>query len=148
MSTPFSFQEVVQALTRFWSERDCLIHQPYDMEVGAGTFHPATTLRSLGPEPWRVAYVQPSRRPTDGRYGENPNRLQHYYQFQVIVKPSPVKSQELYLDSLRPWALIPWSMTSASSKTTGSRPPSGPGASVGRSGWTGWKSPNSPTSSK
>jgi glycyl-tRNA synthetase alpha chain len=105
--TPFSFQEVVQALTQFWSERDCLIAQPYDMEVGAGTFHPATTLRSLGPEPWRVAYVQPSRRPTDGRYGENPNRLQHYYQYQVIVKPSPLKSQELYLDSLRVLGIDP-----------------------------------------
>ncbi|MDR1677168.1 MAG: glycine--tRNA ligase subunit alpha [Deltaproteobacteria bacterium] len=105
--TPFSFQEVVQALTQFWSERDCLIVQPYDMEVGAGTFHPATTLRSLGPEPWRVAYVQPSRRPTDGRYGENPNRLQHYYQFQVIIKPSPAKSQELYLESLKALGIEP-----------------------------------------
>ncbi|MDR2387726.1 MAG: glycine--tRNA ligase subunit alpha [Deltaproteobacteria bacterium] len=107
MPSPFSFQEVVQALTRFWSERDCLIHQPYDLEVGAGTFHPATTLRSLGPEPWRVAYVQPSRRPTDGRYGENPNRLQHYYQFQVIVKPSPARSQELYLESLKALGIDP-----------------------------------------
>ncbi|MDR1083651.1 MAG: glycine--tRNA ligase subunit alpha [Deltaproteobacteria bacterium] len=105
--TPFSFQEVVQALTEFWAERDCLIHQPYDMEVGAGTFHPATTLRSLGPEPWRTAYVQPSRRPTDGRYGENPNRLQHYYQFQVILKPSPAKSQELYLASLKALGINP-----------------------------------------
>ncbi|MDR1109278.1 MAG: glycine--tRNA ligase subunit alpha [Deltaproteobacteria bacterium] len=105
--TPFSFQEVVQALTQFWSERDCLIVQPYDMEVGAGTFHPATTLHSLGPEPWRVAYVQPSRRPTDGRYGENPNRLQHYYQFQVLIKPSPLKSQELYLDSLKVLGIDP-----------------------------------------
>ncbi|MDR3204900.1 MAG: glycine--tRNA ligase subunit alpha [Deltaproteobacteria bacterium] len=105
--TSFSFQEVVQALTRFWSERGCLIHQPYDMEVGAGTFHPATTLRSLGPEPWRAAYVQPSRRPTDGRYGENPNRLQHYYQFQVILKPSPEQSQELYLDSLKALGIDP-----------------------------------------
>ncbi|MDR0354311.1 MAG: glycine--tRNA ligase subunit alpha [Deltaproteobacteria bacterium] len=105
--TPFSFQEVVQALTQFWSERDCLILQPYDMEVGAGTFHPATTLRSLGPEPWRTAYVQPSRRPTDGRYGENPNRLQHYYQFQVLLKPSPLKSQELYLESLKALGIEP-----------------------------------------
>jgi glycyl-tRNA synthetase alpha chain len=105
--TPFSFQEVVLTLTRFWAERDCLIHQPYDMEVGAGTFHPATTLRSLGPEPWRAAYVQPSRRPTDGRYGENPNRLQHYYQYQVLIKPSPLKSQELYLDSLKALGIDP-----------------------------------------
>jgi glycyl-tRNA synthetase alpha chain len=94
-------------LTRFWAERECLIHQPYDMEVGAGTFHPATTLRSLGPEPWRAAYVQPSRRPADGRYGENPNRLQHYYQFQVLLKPSPLQSQELYLDSLRALGVDP-----------------------------------------
>ncbi|MDR1545378.1 MAG: glycine--tRNA ligase subunit alpha [Deltaproteobacteria bacterium] len=105
--SPFSFQEVVLALTRFWADRGCLIHQPYDLEVGAGTFHPATTLRSLGPEPWRTAYVQPSRRPTDGRYGENPNRLQHYYQFQVLLKPSPLNSQDLYLDSLKALGLDP-----------------------------------------
>jgi glycyl-tRNA synthetase alpha chain len=105
--TPFSFQEVVQALTQFWAEKGCLIQQPYDMEVGAGTFHPATTLRSLGPEPWRVAYVQPSRRPTDGRYGENPNRLQRYYQFQVILKPSPLNSQDLYLGSLKALGINP-----------------------------------------
>ncbi len=95
-----SFQELILRLQRFWSEQGCLILQPYDMEVGAGTFHPATTLRALGPEPWRAAYVQPSRRPTDGRYGENPNRLQHYYQFQVILKPSPPDMQEIYLQSL------------------------------------------------
>ncbi|MFO1153982.1 MAG: glycine--tRNA ligase subunit alpha [Rhodospirillales bacterium] len=96
-----TFQSLILSLQRFWAERQCVILQPYDMEVGAGTFHPATTLRALGPEPWRCAYVQPSRRPTDGRYGENPNRLQHYYQFQVLLKPSPLNSQELYLDSLR-----------------------------------------------
>ncbi|MDR1871166.1 MAG: glycine--tRNA ligase subunit alpha [Deltaproteobacteria bacterium] len=107
VKTPFSFQEVVQALTSFWAEKGCLIQQPYDLEVGAGTFHPATTLRSLGPEPWRVAYVQPSRRPTDGRYGENPNRLQRYYQFQVILKPSPLNSQELYLSSLKSLGINP-----------------------------------------
>ncbi|MDR2140562.1 MAG: glycine--tRNA ligase subunit alpha [Deltaproteobacteria bacterium] len=105
--TPFSFQEVVQALTQFWADKGCLIQQPYDMEVGAGTFHPATTLRCLGPEPWRVAYAQPSRRPTDGRYGENPNRLQRYYQFQVILKPSPLQSQELYLASLKALGINP-----------------------------------------
>jgi glycyl-tRNA synthetase alpha chain len=105
--TPFSFQEVVLALTQFWAEKGCLIEQPYDLEVGAGTFHPATTLRSLGPEPWRVAYVQPSRRPTDGRYGENPNRLQRYYQFQVILKPSPLNSQDLYLASLKALGINP-----------------------------------------
>ena len=94
------FQELIMGLQKFWAERGCIIHQPYDMEVGAGTFHPATFLRSLGPEPWKAAYVQPSRRPTDGRYGENPNRLQHYYQFQVILKPSPHEIQEIYLESL------------------------------------------------
>ncbi len=95
-----SFQGLLLTLQRFWAERGCVILQPYDMEVGAGTFHPATTLRALGPRPWKAAYVQPSRRPKDGRYGENPNRLQHYYQFQVILKPSPPDLQQLYLDSL------------------------------------------------
>ncbi|HXW20134.1 MAG TPA: glycine--tRNA ligase subunit alpha [Roseiarcus sp.] len=95
-----SFQGLILALQTFWARQGCVILQPYDMEVGAGTFHPATTLRSLGPKPWRAAYAQPSRRPKDGRYGENPNRLQHYYQFQVILKPSPEDLQTLYLDSL------------------------------------------------
>lgn len=97
---PRSFQEIILRLQNYWASKGCAILQPYDMEVGAGTFHPATTLRSLGPKPWAVAYVQPSRRPTDGRYGENPNRLQHYYQFQVILKPSPPDLQDLYLGSL------------------------------------------------
>jgi len=97
---PLSFQEMILRLHSFWSAQGCLILQPYDMRMGAGTFHPATTLRALGPEPWNAAYVQPSRRPTDGRYGENPNRLQHYYQYQVILKPNPENLQELYLDSL------------------------------------------------
>ena len=97
---PRSFQEVLLRLQDYWAGRVCAILQPYDMEVGAGTFHPATTLRSLGPRPWAAAYVQPSRRPTDGRYGENPNRLQHYYQFQVLIKPSPPDLQDLYLGSL------------------------------------------------
>jgi glycyl-tRNA synthetase alpha chain len=96
-----SFQEIILTLQRFWGDRGCVILQPYDMEMGAGTFHPATTLRALGPKPWNAAYVQPSRRPTDGRYGENPNRLQHYYQFQVILKPSPADIQDAYLESLR-----------------------------------------------
>ena len=96
-----NFQELLLALTQYWAERGCVVQQPYDLEVGAGTFHPATFLRSLGPEPWNTAYVQPSRRPTDGRYGENPNRLQHYYQFQVILKPAPDDVLDLYLDSLR-----------------------------------------------
>ena len=96
-----SFQGLILTLHRFWAQHGCVILQPYDMEVGAGTFHPATTLRSLGPRPWKAAYVQPSRRPKDGRYGENPNRLQHYYQYQVILKPNPPNLQELYLQSLQ-----------------------------------------------
>jgi glycyl-tRNA synthetase alpha chain len=99
-STSSSFQALILKLQNFWADRGCVILQPYDVEMGAGTFHPATTLRALGPKPWRAAYVQPSRRPTDGRYGENPNRLQHYYQFQVILKPAPADSQSLYLKSL------------------------------------------------
>ena len=95
-----TFQDTIFNLQKFWSKHGCIILQPYDMEVGAGTFHPATTLRSLGPKPWKAAYVQPSRRPTDGRYGDNPNRLQHYYQFQVIIKPSPLNIKKLYLNSL------------------------------------------------
>jgi glycyl-tRNA synthetase alpha chain len=95
-----AFQDLILTLQQFWGAQGCVILQPYDMEVGAGTFHPATTLRALGPKPWSAAYVQPSRRPKDGRYGENPNRLQHYYQFQVIMKPSPANIQELYLQSL------------------------------------------------
>ena len=95
-----SYQEITMSLQKFWSKYGCVILQPYDIEVGAGTFHPATTLRSLGPKPWKAAYVQPSRRPTDGRYGENPNRLQHYYQYQVILKPSPDNVKQLYLKSL------------------------------------------------
>ncbi|MFZ5448808.1 MAG: glycine--tRNA ligase subunit alpha [Thermodesulfobacteriota bacterium] len=102
-----TFQELLMTLEHFWAERGCVIQQPYDIEVGAGTFNPATLLRVLGPEPWNVAYVEPSRRPTDGRYGENPNRLQHYYQYQVILKPSPKNIQELYLDSLRALGLDP-----------------------------------------
>jgi glycyl-tRNA synthetase alpha chain len=101
------FQDLILALQKFWAEKGCIIQQPYDMEVGAGTFHPATFLRSLGPEPWNTAYVQPSRRPADGRYGENPNRLQHYYQFQVIMKPSPKDIQNLYIESLRGFGIDP-----------------------------------------
>ena len=102
-----SFQSLILKLHAYWAQQGCVILQPYDMEVGAGTFHPATTLRALGPDPWRAAYVQPSRRPTDGRYGENPNRLQHYYQYQAILKPSPDNSQDLYLDSLRELGIDP-----------------------------------------
>lgn len=95
-----TFQQLISALEKYWAEKGCIIQQPYDIEVGAGTFNPATLLRVLGPEPWNVAYVEPSRRPTDGRYGENPNRLQHYYQYQVIMKPSPLDIQDVYLKSL------------------------------------------------
>jgi glycyl-tRNA synthetase alpha chain len=102
-----TFQDLILALQNYWAKQGCIIQQPYDMEKGAGTFNPATFLRVLGPEPWNVAYVEPSRRPTDGRYGENPNRLQHYYQFQVIMKPSPMNIQELYLDSLKSFGISP-----------------------------------------
>ena len=101
-----TFQEIIFSLQNFWSKQGCVILKPYDLEVGEGTFHPATTLRSLGPDPWKTAYVQPSRRPTDGRYGENPNRLQHYYQFQVLIKPSPKDIQKLYLKSLTALGII------------------------------------------
>jgi glycyl-tRNA synthetase alpha chain len=100
-SKPGTFQDLILTMERFWADQGCIIQQPYDLEIGAGTMNPATTLRCLGPEPWRVAYVEPSRRPTDGRYGENPNRLQHYYQYQVLLKPSPLNIQDMYLDSLR-----------------------------------------------
>jgi glycyl-tRNA synthetase alpha chain len=102
-----TFQEFIQALEAYWSDQGCVLVQPLDLEVGAGTFHPATFLRSIGPEPWSAAYVQPSRRPTDGRYGENPNRLQHYYQYQVVMKPSPENFQELYLGSLEAVGIDP-----------------------------------------
>ncbi|MBE0501059.1 MAG: glycine--tRNA ligase subunit alpha [Desulfuromonadales bacterium] len=102
-----TFQELILSLQNYWAQQGCIILQPYDMEKGAGTFHPATFLRVLGPEPWKAAYVEPSRRPTDGRYGENPNRLQHYYQFQVILKPHPLNIQELYLDSLKSFGIEP-----------------------------------------
>lgn len=101
MPNPLTFQELIQRLNVFWSQKGCLVLQPYDLEVGAGTFSPHTFLRALGPEPWKAAYVEPSRRPTDGRYGENPHRLQHYYQYQVILKPAPQDSQNLYIESLR-----------------------------------------------
>jgi len=102
-----SFQQIILTLQQFWAEQGCVILQPYDVEMGAGTFHPATALRALGPKSWNAAYVQPSRRPKDGRYGENPNRLQHYYQFQVILKPSPDNIQELYLESLKKLGIDP-----------------------------------------
>lgn len=109
MLKPTTFQDIILSLQQFWASQGCVILQPLDLEVGAGTFHPATFLRAIGPEPWSAAYVQPSRRPTDGRYGENPNRLQHYYQFQVVLKPSPLDIQEKYLDSLRVLGIDPLS---------------------------------------
>jgi glycyl-tRNA synthetase alpha chain len=102
-----TFQQLIESLNRYWAAQGCVLLQPYDIEVGAGTFHPATFLRVLGPEPWKAAYVEPSRRPTDGRYGENPNRLQHYYQYQVILKPSPLEVQNLYLKSLESFGIHP-----------------------------------------
>ena len=107
MAESLTFQEVILRLQSFWGERGCVLTQGYDLEVGAGTFNPHTFLRVLGPEPWRTAYVEPSRRPTDGRYGENPNRLQHYFQYQVVLKPSPLEVQETYLDSLRALGVDP-----------------------------------------
>ena len=103
-----TFQEIIFKLQNFWSSQGCVIMQPLDLEVGAGTFHPATFLKAIGPETWNSAYVQPSRRPTDGRYGKNPNRLQHYYQYQVVMKPSPDDFQELYLDSLKTLGIDPF----------------------------------------
>jgi len=102
-----TFQDLILTLHRYWAEQGCVIHQPYDLEMGAGTFHPATFLKSLGPEPWRAAYPQPCRRPTDGRYGENPNRMQHYYQYQVVLKPAPDNIQALYLESLAQLGINP-----------------------------------------
>jgi glycyl-tRNA synthetase alpha chain len=135
---PLPFQDMILALHAFWSKQGCAILQPYDMEMGAGTFHPATTLRALGPKPWRAAYVQPSRRPSDGRYGNNPNRLGHYYQYQVIMKPSPPDPQSLLIESYKAIG-IPCCMTSASWRMTGRAPPSAPGAWAGRFGATGWR---------
>ena len=104
---PQTFQELIFVLQQYWSKQGCVILQPYDMEMGAGTFHPATFLQAIGPEPWHAAYVQGCRRPTDGRYGENPNRGQHYYQFQVVMKPAPIEIQSLYLDSLKACGIDP-----------------------------------------
>ena len=131
---PRSFQDLILALQRYWAEQGCVLLQPYDMEVGAGTFHTATFLRALGPEPWNAAYVQPSRRPTDGRYGDNPFRLQHYYQFQVVMKPSPADIIDRYLGSLAALGIDPLRTTSAWSRTTGNRRRSAPGGSAGKSG--------------
>lgn len=134
-----TFQGLILALQQYWAEQGCVVLQPLDMEVGAGTFHPATFLRAIGPESWNAAYVQPSRRPTDGRYGENPNRLQHYYQFQVVMKPSPPTCRRSTWARSNTSASTRWCMTFASSKTTGNLPPWVPGAWAGKSGSTAWR---------
>ena len=127
-----TFQDLILKLSAFWASHGCLLQQPLDLEVGAGTSHPETLFRVLGPKPWSVAYVQPSRRPDDGRFGQNPNRLFKHHQFQVILKPSPDEVQQIYLDSLEAAASTRGSTTSASKRTTGSRRRSAPGASAGR----------------
>jgi glycyl-tRNA synthetase alpha chain len=146
---PRTFQDLIFALQKYWADQGCVILQPYDMEMGAGTFHTATFLRAIGPEPWSAAYVQPSRRPTDGRYGDNPFRLQHYYQFQVVIKPSPLGILDLYLGSLRALGLRHARARRAlRRRTTGSRRRSARGDSAGRCGSTAWRSRSSPTSSR
>src|SRR5690625_2397221 len=134
-----TFQGLILTLQQFWAEQGCILLQPLDLEVGAGTFHPGTFLRAIGPESWNAAYVQPCRRPTDGRYGDNPNRLQHYYQFQVVMKPSPPQIQEIYLESLRRLEIDPLVTMSASSRTTGNRPRWEPGGWAGKSGSMAWR---------
>jgi len=142
-----TFQELILSLQNFWAAQGCIIQQPYDIEKGAGTFNPATFLRALGPEPWNVAYVEPSRRPTDGRYGENPNRLQHYYQFQVILKPSPLNIRICISIRSRVLVLIPLLTTFALLRTIGNLQPWAPGAWVGRCGSMAWRLPSLPISS-
>jgi hypothetical protein len=136
---PLSFQDLILTLHHYWSEQGCVILQPYDMEMGAGTFHTATTLRALGPDPWNAAFVQPCRRPTDGRYGENPNRLGAYYQYQVILKPSPPTFSSSISAACPRSASTSTSTTSASSRTIGKARRSAPGASAGKSGATAWR---------
>jgi glycyl-tRNA synthetase alpha chain len=148
MSIVPSFQDLILRLHAFWARQGCVILQPYDVEMGAGTFHPATTLRALGPKPWAAAYVQPSRRPSDGRYGENPNRLQHYYQYQVIMKPSPADAQALLLESYREIGLDPLLHDFRFVEDDWESPTLAPGAWAGKFGATGWKSGNSPISSR
>ena len=135
-----TFQELILNLSKFWSDYGCIIQQPYDIEKGASTMNPATFLRSLGPEPWNTAMVEPCRRPTDARYGENPNRLGHYFQYQVILKPSPDNAQQLILKRLE--AMTCRSMMSDLLKTTGSLPPSVQPVWAGKYGWMEWKSPS------
>ena len=145
---PETYQELIARLQGFWMEQGCVILQPYHTEVGAGTFNPATFLRALGPRPWRTAYVEPSIRPTDGRYGENPFRLQHYFQYQVLLKPSPEDVVDVYFASLEAIGIDPDQHDLRSSRTTGRARPWAPGAPAGRCGSTAWRSPSSPTSSR
>ena len=145
---PRSFQEIILRLQTYWASKGCAILQPYDMEVGAGTFHPATTLRALGSKPWAAAYVQPSRRPTDGRYGENPNRLQHYYQYQVILKPSPPDMQDLYLGSLKAIGIDAALHDIRFVEDDWESPTLGAWAWDGRFGVTAWRCRSSPISSR
>src|SRR5579862_8250917 len=142
-----TFQDTVFKLKRYWADRGAIIQEPFDAEVGAGTMSPETFLRVLGPNPYRVAYVQPSRRPADGRYGENPNRLYKHQQLQVILKPSPDDIIDQYLGSLKAIGIDLSKHDISSKRTTGNRPPSAPGGSDGRSCSTAWRSPNSPISS-
>lgn len=148
MNPKRSFQALILTLHNYWADKGCAVLQPYDMEVGAGTFHPATTLRALGPRPWRAAYVQPSRRPTDGRYGENPNRLQHYYQYQVILKPNPSNLQELYLGSLEAIGLDPLLHDIRFVEDDWKARRSALGVSAGSAGATAWKCRSSPISNR
>ena len=143
-----TFQDLLLALQRYWADLGCVIQQPYDVEVGAGTMHPDTFLRVLGPEPWKVVYVQPSRRPTDGRYGENPNRIQRHHQFQVILKPSPDGVQELYLRSLEALGIDPLRHDIRFVEDDWESPALGAWGWAGRCGSTAWRSPSSRTSSR
>jgi glycyl-tRNA synthetase len=148
MKNGLNFQEIILRLLNYWQEKGCLVQQPYNVQIGAGTMNPATVLRVLGPEPWNVVYVEPSIRPDDGRFGDNPNRMQMHHQLQVILKPDPGNPQELYLESLEAIGIDPRRTTFASSKTIGKAPRWVPGASAGKSGWMGRKLPSLPTFSR
>ena len=148
MSKKLTFQEIILTLQQYWNDQGCMLMQAYDNEKGAGTMSPYTFLRAIGPEPWNAAYVEPSRRPADGRYGENPNRLYQHHQFQVVMKPSPSNIQELYLESLENWGSILWNMISVSLKITGKTHQLVQLVLVGKFGLMVWKSLSSPTSNK
>lgn len=143
-----NFQQLILSLQDFWSKQDCVISQPYDIETGAGTMNPHTFLKALGPDPWRVAYVEPSRRPADGRYGENPFRVHKHYQFQVILKPSPDNIQELYLESLKSFGIRPEEHDIRFEEDNWEAPTLGAWGWAGKCFWTGWKLLSSPISSR